>query len=103
MVYPSLYEGFGLPILEAMACGCPVLSADNSSLPEIGGRAAKYFNALDSKSLASAISDVLGDKKIQTAMSYEGLRHSAAFDWQKNAEETMKFYKKIMEMPFRHI
>jgi glycosyltransferase involved in cell wall biosynthesis len=101
LVYPSLYEGFGLPVLEAMACGCPVLISDNSSLREIGGDAAAYFNALDSKSVADAIIRVMNDQELLNQMSEKGLWHSAEFDWHKSAESTWAFYEKIAAMPPR--
>lgn len=99
LVYPSYYEGFGLPVLEAMACGCPVLAADNSSIPEIGGSAAVYFDAYDADSISKTIIRTVNDEELLNKMSYDGLRHSAEFCWQKNAEETLAFYEKIISMP----
>ena len=101
LVYPSYYEGFGLPVLEAMACGCPVLAADNSSIPEIGGEAAVYFNAYDTESISKAIVRTLNDEELLNEMCYGGLRHSSQFCWQQNAEETLAFYDKILSMPPR--
>ena len=101
LVYPSYYEGFGLPILEAMACGCPVLAADNSSIPEIGGKAAVYFDTYDSGSIAEAIVNTVNDEELLNEMAYGGLRHSAEFSWQKTAEETAEFYNEILSMPER--
>lgn len=101
LVYPSYYEGFGLPVLEAMACGCPVLAADNSSIPEIGGGAAVYFDAYDVDSISKAIVRTVNDETLLNEMSYIGLRHSAKFCWRQNAEETLTFYDKIISMPQR--
>lgn len=101
LVYPSYYEGFGLPILEAMACGCPVLAADNSSIPEIGGKAAVYFDTYDSGSIAEAIVNTVNDEERLNEMVYDGLQHSAQFSWQKTAEETAEFYNEILSMPER--
>lgn len=101
LVYPSLYEGFGLPILEAMACGCPVLTADNSSLRETGGDAARYFNALDTDSITKTLVETMNDLRLRRRMEREGLWWSARFDWQKNAEATLAFYEKILALPPR--
>jgi glycosyltransferase involved in cell wall biosynthesis len=103
LIYPSLYEGFGLPVLEAMACGCPVLTANNSSLPEIGGNAAEYFDALDSKSLSDTMIKVLENRELLNQMSEKGLWRSSEFDWQQNAEETWAFYEQIALMPKKEV
>ena len=94
-VYPSLYEGFGLPPLEAMACGTPVIAANNSSLPEVIGNAGILTNCNDIDDLAFNINLVLSSKITANAMSKRGILRAKGFSWQKNAEKTLKVFKKF--------
>lgn len=91
-VFPSLEEGFGLPPLEAMACGTPVVAAQTSSLPEVLGEAAHWINPLDTGAIASAIAEVLTLPLLAQRLSERGLRHSQQFSWKKAAEETRAVY-----------
>jgi len=92
-VYPSRYEGFGLPVLEAMACGCPVLCSDSSSLPEIGGDAAVYFRTGDFRDLAGRIKEVLGDNYRLKQMAEAGREWVKQFSFRQSAEEMMAIIK----------
>ena len=96
LVYPSLYEGFGLPVIEAMACGCPVIASDRSSLPEIAGDAALQVNPYDIGELADAILRVAMDASLREKMSALGLKKSAEFSWQRCAERTLQIYDKVL-------
>jgi glycosyltransferase involved in cell wall biosynthesis len=96
LVMPSLYEGFGLPALEAMAVGCPVLLSNTSSLPEVGGAAARYFAPGDAFSLSEEIRKILTSKGEAKAMSLAGLEQSSKFSWEKCAQETASAYKEIL-------
>ena len=91
-VFPSRYEGFGLPLLEAMACGTPVVAADNSSIPEIAGDAARLVNAEDPAALSEAIAAVLADDGLRAEMSRRGLAQAARFSWARCARETRDVY-----------
>jgi glycosyltransferase involved in cell wall biosynthesis len=95
-VYPSLYEGFGLPILEAMACGTPVISSNNSSIPEIAGDSAILINPLDTKQMSEAMFAILTRQYLQEELHAKGLRWVAKFSWQKTADETYRVYQKIL-------
>jgi alpha-1,3-rhamnosyl/mannosyltransferase len=88
-VYPSLYEGFGLPVLEAMSCGCPVLCSWSSSLPEVGGSAARYFRTGDSEDLACKLAALLSDDKQLAAMSAAGLARAEQFSFRQAAQEVL--------------
>lgn len=93
---PSVYEGFGLPVLEAMACGTPVVSSNASSLPEIGGDAARYFDPYDVGAMAAAIHEVWTDTDLQAEMRQRGLAQASRFSWARAAEGTLAVYEKIL-------
>jgi glycosyltransferase involved in cell wall biosynthesis len=94
-LYPCLYAGFGLPPLEAMACGTPVITSCSSSLPEIVGDAAKLINPYDPEKLASAINMVLSDDKTMKKLIKKGLKRAERFNWRKTAWETLKVYNEV--------
>lgn len=96
-IYPSLYEGFGLPPLEAMACGCPVICSNKYSLPEIIGDAGILVNPNDVRKILSSIKKVKNNKKIRENMKKKGIRQAKKFSWEKNAKETLEIYKKILK------
>ncbi len=88
-VLPSLYEGFGLPVLEAMRYGCPVITSDVSSLPEAGGDAALYCDPEDTDSIASKMTELLASKKLQEKLVKKGYEHVKKFSWEKSAKEVL--------------
>ena len=92
-VFPSRYEGFGLPTLEAMSCGTPVLLPRTSSHPEVAGPAGEYFLASSSESLAVAAAQLLGDRAKRDRMRELGVRRAAEFSWLRTATETMAVYR----------
>lgn len=94
-VLPSLYEGFGLPVLEAMQLGCPVITSDISSLPEAGGDAAMYFNPNDVSDIASKMQKLIGDKELREKMVKKGYDQVKKFSWEKSARETLAVFKEI--------
>jgi glycosyltransferase involved in cell wall biosynthesis len=94
-VFPSLEEGFGLPPLEAMACGTPVLAADNSSIPEIVGDAALKFQAEDTGQLAELITKVITNPNLQARMKKSGLERANGFSWRNCGEATLGVYQKL--------
>ena len=94
-VFPSYYEGFGLPVLEAMACGCPVITANNSSLPEVGGDAAEYCDANDIDSISDAMRRVLSNGELREQMTERGFAQAAKFSWKKTAEQTAAVYRSV--------
>lgn len=93
LVCPSLYEGFGLPVLEAMACGTPVVCSNTSSLPEVAGDAALLVEPRDVAAWAEAIGRALGDGSLRAEMRERGLRRAAAFSWEQAARETLEVYR----------
>jgi glycosyltransferase involved in cell wall biosynthesis len=91
-IFPSLMEGFGLPGLEAMGYGAPVISSDASCLPEVYGDAAYYFNPLDTSDIARAINDVLTDEKLRKNLIKKGYKKIKEYSWKRTAEETHRVY-----------
>lgn len=88
-IYPSIYEGFGIPPIEAMACGVPVISADNSSLPEVVGDAALLVDALSIEDISSNIARLLGDSHLQKQLITQGYRQVAKFSWDESAKKLL--------------
>ncbi|MEZ4674543.1 MAG: glycosyltransferase family 1 protein [Caldilineaceae bacterium] len=98
--YPSLYEGFGLPVIEALACGTPVLTADNSSLPEAGGPGALYVQAENVESIAEGIVKLASDQSLQLQLRTAGQSHARRFTWQHSAEQLATAYDKLLSQRF---
>lgn len=96
LLYPSKYEGFGLPVLEAMACGCPVICSDAASLPEVGGDAALYVDPHDPDSLLEAITRIVHDSELRQTMREKGLEQTRRFSWKDAAERTIEVFRKIV-------
>jgi len=94
-VMPSLYEGFGLPLVEAMSCGCPVIASDRGSLPEVAGSGAQCFGAFDVQAMADAISKLLRSPEELQQKRSAALRRSADFSWDKAAQETISVYHHV--------
>lgn len=95
-VFPSVYEGFGLPIVEAMQCGCPVVTTHGGSLSEVAGDAAIYVDGYDVQNMANGIQEVYTDEKLQKDLVEKGLVQSQKFSWKKTVEETMRVYRKVL-------
>jgi glycosyltransferase involved in cell wall biosynthesis len=96
LVFASLYEGFGLPVLEAMACGTPVVSSRAAALPETGGDAAVYFDPEDPEAIASATVAVVEDDGARASLAERGLAHAATFSWARSARETLEAYREAL-------
>lgn len=96
-VFPSLYEGFGIPILESFACECPLVCSDTSSLPEIAGNAAQYFDPYSEDSINNSICEVLNNKSTRELLVKRGKERLKQFSWEKTALETKKIYESILQ------
>jgi glycosyltransferase involved in cell wall biosynthesis len=95
--FPSLYEGFGLPVLEAMACGTPVLTARTGSLPEVAGDAAWYVDPLDVEALADGMARILTDSGTRTDLVERGALQAKRFSWARTAAATLEIYRRTLE------
>jgi len=97
-VYPSLYEGFGIPPLEAMSLGCPVVCANTSSIPEVVGNAAHLFDPKNESDLRNAIEKVVASSEYSARLKAKGYERIKLFSWEKCTHDTLNVYKKILEM-----
>lgn len=95
-VFPSLYEGFGIPVLEAFSCRCPAILSNASSLPEVAEDAAIYFDPVDADSLRKAVAGVIYDEKMREKLIRKGVDRSKQFSWEKAARETAAVYKEVV-------
>jgi glycosyltransferase involved in cell wall biosynthesis len=95
-VYPSLYEGFGIPPLEAMYYGCPVLASNTSSIPEVVGEAGHYFNPNSFDDLVRKLEQILSDSSLKRKLVEKGYEQESKFSWGKCAEETHSFYLSVI-------
>jgi glycosyltransferase involved in cell wall biosynthesis len=96
LIYPSLYEGFGLPPLEAMACGCPVVVSRAASLPEVCGEAAYYVDPEDVSSIAEGTNRVLSEEALKKSLISNGLERAKLFSWEKTARKTLDVFEEVM-------
>ncbi len=99
-VFPSLVEGFGLPVLEAMACGTAVACSHTSSLPEVGGEAVAYFDPTNSQEIASVLIALLQDKEKREGLAKKGLLQAAQFSWEETAAATLTHYRTLAKLSF---
>jgi glycosyltransferase involved in cell wall biosynthesis len=94
---PSFYEGFGLPVLEAMACGCPVVASKVASLPEVCGEAAFMVDPKDYNNITQGLKKVMSDKKTRDKLIRKGLEQAKKFSWEKTAKQTLGVYEKVVK------
>ena len=92
LVFASLYEGFGLPVLEAMACGCPVITSNSTSIPEVGGDAVLYVDPEDVDSIAKAMSNILDRSDLRRDLSQRGIDRAKLFSWEKTAKDIRQIF-----------
>ncbi len=96
-VFPSILEGFGLPVLEAMSCGTPVIGSNSSSIPEVAGDAGVLVDVTDIEALTNAMHRVVTDTDLRSSMIRKGLVQAEKFSWRKTARETYEIYRKLCE------
>lgn len=95
-IFPSFYEGFGIPVLEAFSCGAPCLLSTGGSLPEVGGDAVLYFDPYDASSITGAVEKVLNDKVLRQELSNKGAERLKLFSWEKTVMQTIEFYHSLI-------
>ena len=96
-VFPSLYEGFGIPTLEAFACDCPVVLSNTSSMPEVGGNAAVYIDPYDSKDIYAKVRNVIKNESLRKTMVEKGRQQLLKFNWDNIAKQTLECYKDVLK------
>jgi glycosyltransferase involved in cell wall biosynthesis len=94
--FPSLYEGFGIPVLEAFSCGCPVAVSNSSSLPEVGGEAVKYFDPNNLESIQKVVDEIVHNNSLQDTLRSRGYQRLKLFSWEKTAQNTKKVYDNLL-------
>jgi glycosyltransferase involved in cell wall biosynthesis len=94
-VFPSLYEGFGMPVLEAMACGAPVLTSNSTALAEVAGDAAVLVDPQDARALGEAMIRVLEDEPLRAALKAKGFARAKQFSWENAAVKTVELYREV--------
>ena len=95
LVFPSLYEGFGIPLLEAMACGTPIITGQETALPEVAGDAALYVNVQDSEHLGTVLGQLLNDSVLQKRLRNKGFERVKQFTWERAARDTLAVYQEV--------
>ena len=95
LVFASLYEGFGLPVLEAMACGCPVITSKVTSIPEVGGDSVLYVDPYDADSIAEGMQRILNDEELKMNLSHQGLNRAKLFSWEKTAQNIHRLLEQL--------
>ena len=95
MIYPSRYEGFGIPVLESMSCGTPIVVSNRGALPEVAGKAAPNFDPTDYRGMAKAILKIINDKLYREDLIKKGYQNTKKFSWDKMAKETLGVYQKV--------
>jgi glycosyltransferase involved in cell wall biosynthesis len=95
-VYPSLYEGFGLPVLEAMACGAPVITSATSSLPEVAGDAALLVDPYSTSQIREALAQIGGSPDLRQRLAAAGVERASRFSWRQTAEQTLEVYRSVL-------
>jgi glycosyltransferase involved in cell wall biosynthesis len=101
-IYPSFFEGFGLPVLEAMQCGVPVIAGNRTSIPEVVGEAGLLFDPFDTNSLVQALTRMLDNPEYRAALRIQGLERAREFDWKQTAQLTLKAYQKAAVTKYKH-
>jgi glycosyltransferase involved in cell wall biosynthesis len=96
-IFPSLYEGFGLPVLEAMACGTPVVTSNLTSIPEVGGDAVEQADPRSEEAFAEALRRVLASPELRASLTARGLQRAAQFSWERTARMTLDVYQEVVE------
>ena len=96
LVSPTLYEGFGLPPIEAMACGCPVIVSNTSCIPEVCGEAAMYIDPYNTESIADAIVELIEDADLRKRLIKDGLNRVKAFRWEYAAQEHVRVFENVL-------
>jgi glycosyltransferase involved in cell wall biosynthesis len=95
-IFPSLFEGFGLPVVEAMACGTPVICSNTTALPEVAGDAAILIDPNDARGIAGALERALGDGDLRAELRAKGLARATQFSWERTAARTLKIYRQVV-------